>query len=190
MKKNNVLFISLFFVLYALCTKDRMAKKLTGQHHHVNLLTSQHSWYYYFGHLNQFLHLLQPENIEVESVGEEEEVEQDLLEWGEAGKIFRLLEGADEMDEHKKVVDRIRVFQEGITKHMEGLKLQDEGLANVQDAVAKHLLRTLGPLLDAAMVSSMGSKPHLTASISKNVKCKCPYSYLYPIHFYQYCIHS
>ena len=33
---------------------------------------------------------------------------------------------------------------------MEGLKLQDEGLAMVQEAVAKHPLRALGPLLDAA----------------------------------------
>ena len=52
-----------------------------------------------FGYLNQFLHLLQPEEIEVESDGEEdEEVHQDLFEWGKAGKIFGLLEGMDEMD--------------------------------------------------------------------------------------------
>ena len=51
------------------------------------------------------MYLLQPDNIEVESIDdEEEEVEQDLLEWGE---IFGLLEGMDEMDveEHGKVVD-------------------------------------------------------------------------------------
>ena len=75
---------------------------------------------------------------------------------GEAGKIFGLLEGTDEMneEEHRKVVNGIKVFREGITKQMEGLRLQDEGLAIVQEAVAKHPLRTLGPLLDTAMVGS------------------------------------
>ena len=49
----------------------------------------------------------------------EEQVDQDLFEWREAGKIFWLLEGTDEMDEEecRKVVDRIRVFREGIAKH-------------------------------------------------------------------------
>ena len=68
----------------------------------------------------------------------------------------------------------LKAFREGITKQMEGLNLQDEGLAIVQDAVAKHPLRAFGPLLDAAMVSSSGSKLHPTASICKHVKCKCP----------------
>ena len=58
---------------------------------------------------------------------------QDLLEWGEAGKIFGLLEGTDEMDEKcRKVVEGIKVFREGITKQIEGLKLQDESLAWMQ----------------------------------------------------------
>ena len=72
-------------------------------------------------------------------------MEQDLLEWGQAGKIFGLLEGTDEMDEEecRKMVDGIRAFREGITKQMEGLKLQDEGMAIVQDAVAKHPLWAL-----------------------------------------------
>ena len=96
-----------------------------------------------------------------------------MLELGEAGKIKGLLEGIDE-EECRKVVDGIRVFREGITKQMEGLKLQDEGLAIVQDAVAEHPLTALGPLLDAAITSSRGSKPHPTASISKHEKCKCP----------------
>ena len=79
-----------------------------------------------------------------------------------------------------------RVFREGITKQMEGLKLQDDYLAIVQDAVVKHPLRTLGPLLDAAMVDSRGFQPHPTASIGKHVKCKCPPNpHPYPIHFYQ-----
>ena len=57
---------------------------------------------------------------------------------------------------------------------MGGLKLQDEGLAMVQDVVAKHPLRALGPLLDAAMVGLRGSKFHPTASIGKHLKHKCP----------------
>ena len=47
------------------------------------------------------LHCLQPKDIEVESSGDEEEVDQELLEWGEAGKIFGLLAGTDEMDEEE-----------------------------------------------------------------------------------------
>ena len=124
-----------------------------------------------------FLHLLQSEDIEDESHGEEdEEVDPDLLEWGEAGKIFGLLEGKDEIDEEecRKVVNGIKVFREGITKQMEGLKLKDEGLAIVREAVAKHPLRALGPLLDAAMMGSRGGQPHPTASIGKHVKQKCP----------------
>ena len=103
-------------------------------------------------------------------------MDQDLLEWGEAGKIFGLLEGMDEMEEEEcsKVVDGIKVFREDITKQKEGLMLQDEGLAIVQDAVARHPLRALGPLLDAAVVGSRGGKPHPTASIGKHVKHKCP----------------
>ena len=57
---------------------------------------------------------------------------------------------------------------------MEVLRLQDECLAIVQETVAKHPLRALGPLVDAAMVGSRGSKPYPTASIGKHVKCKCP----------------
>ena len=110
------------------------------------------------------MHLLQTEDIEVEINSEEDEVDPDLLEWGEAGKIFGLLEGMDEMDEEecRKVVNGVNIFREGITKQMEGLKLQDEGLAIVQEAVAKHPLRALGPLLDAAMVGSRGSKTYPT----------------------------
>ena len=95
---------------------------------------------------------------------------------GEAAKIFGLVEGTDEMDEeeHRKVVDGIRVFREGIAKQMEGFKLQNEGMAIVQDTVAKHPLWALDPLLDAAMVGTRGSKPHPTASIGKHVKHKCP----------------
>ena len=96
------------------------------------------------------MHLLQPEDIEVESDGEEdEEVDPDLLEWGEAGKLFGLLEGMDEMDEkeHRKVVNSIKVFREGIAKQMEGLRLQHEGLAIVQEAVVKHPLSAFGPLV-------------------------------------------
>ena len=116
-------------------------------------------------------------------------MDMDLLEWEEAGKIFGLLEGMDE-EEHRKVVNGIKVFREGIAKQTEGLRLQDEALAIVQEAVAKHPLRALGPLLDAAMVGSRHSRPHSTASIDKHVKHKCPalspnpYSYPWPIHFY------
>ena len=90
---------------------------------------------------------------------------------GEADKIFGLLEGTDEIDEeeHWKVVDRIRLFREGIAKQIEGLKLQDEGLALVQEAVAKHPLRVLGPLLDAAMVGSRGVNTHHAASPGQHV---------------------
>ena len=56
-----------------------------------------------------------------------------------------------------------KVSREGIAKQMGGLKLQDEGLAMVQDVVAKHPLRALGPLLDAAMVGLRGSKFHPTS---------------------------
>ena len=48
------------------------------------------------------LHCLQPGDIEVDSSGDEEEVDQELLEWGEAGKIFGLLAGTDEMDEEEQ----------------------------------------------------------------------------------------
>ena len=47
------------------------------------------------------LHRLQPEDIEVDSRWDEEEVDQELLKWGEAGKIFGLLAGTDEMDEEE-----------------------------------------------------------------------------------------
>ena len=101
-----------------------------------------------------YLHCLQPEDIEVDSSQDEEEVDQELLEWGEAGKIFGLLAGTDEIDEEEqwKTVEGIRLFRQGIAKQIKGLKMQDEGLAIVQEAVAKHPLRALGPLLDAAMV--------------------------------------
>ena len=90
----------------------------------------------------------------MDSSRDEEEVDQELLEWGEAGKIFGLLAGTDEMDEEeqRKTVEGIRLFRQGIVKQIEGLRMQDEGLAIVQEAVAKHPLRALGPLLDAAMV--------------------------------------
>ena len=119
-------------------------------------------------------HCLQPEDIEINSSGDEEEVDQDLLEWGEAGKIFGLLEATDEIDEeeHQKVVDRIKLFREGIAKQIRGLKLQDKGLAIVQEAVAKHPLRALGPLLDAAMVELRGSKTHPVASTGQHVMGK------------------
>ena len=60
------------------------------------------------------------------------------------------------MDEEEqwKTVEGIRLFRQGIVKQIEGLRMQDEGLAIVQEAVAKHPLRALGPLLDAAMVGS------------------------------------
>ena len=120
------------------------------------------------------LHRLQPEGIEIDSSGDEEEVDQDLLEWGEVGKILGLLEGTDAIDEqeHWKVVDGIKLFREGIGKQIEGLKLQDEGLAIVQEAVAKHPLRALGPLLDAAMVGLRGSKTHPIASTGQHVMGK------------------
>ena len=38
------------------------------------------------------------------------------------------------------MIDGIKVFREGIAKQMEGLRLQDESLAIVQEAVAKHHL--------------------------------------------------
>ena len=78
------------------------------------------------------MHHLQPEGIEINSSGDEEEVDQDLLEWGEAGKIFGLLEGTDEIDEQecRRVVEGIKLLREGIAKQIEGLKLQ-EGLAIV-----------------------------------------------------------
>ena len=90
------------------------------------------------------------------------------------GKVFGLPEGTDEMDEeeHRKVIDGLKLFR--YCKQMEELKLQDEGLAIVQDAVAKHLLSTVSPLLDVAMMGLRGSKPHPTASIGKHVKHKCP----------------
>ena len=113
-------------------------------------------------------------DIEINSSRDEEEVDQDLLEWGEAGKIFGLLEGTDEIDEEEcwKVVDGIKLFREGIAKQIEGLKLQDEGLALVQEAIAKHPLRALGPLLDAAMVGSRGGKTHPAASTGQHVMGK------------------
>ena len=96
------------------------------------------------------------------------------LSGGGAGKIFELPEETDEIDEeeHRKVVDGYsgRVLQ----KQIEGLKLQDEGLAIVQEAVAKHPLRALDPLLDAAMVGLRGSKTHSATSSGKHVKGKCP----------------
>ena len=143
-----------------------------------------------FGYINQFLHLLQLRILKLRVMVKR------MKKWiwiclsgGEAGKIFGLLEGIDEMDEEecRKVVNGIKLFREGITKQMEGLRLQDEGLAIVQEAVVKHPLKALGPLLDAAMVGSRGSEPHPTASIGKHVKCKCatpcpshlpPFSYL------------
>ena len=134
-----------------------------------------------------FLHLLQSEDIEVESDGEQDkEVDPELLEWEEAGKIFGLLEGTGEMDEEecRKVVNGIKVFREGITKQMEGFSLQDEGLAIVQEAVANHPLRAFGPLLDAAMVGSRCSQPHPTASIGKHVKHKCCSPTHLPPHSY------
>ena len=117
------------------------------------------------------LHHLQPEDIEVNSRGDEEEVDQDLLEWGEAGKIFGLLAGTDEIDEEEcwKTVDGIRLFRQGIAKQIEGLKMQDEGLAIVQEAVAKHPLRAFGPLLDATMVGSRGVTTIAAASPGKHV---------------------
>ena len=117
------------------------------------------------------MHHLQPEDIEINSSGDEVEVDQDLLEWGEAGKIFGLLEGTDKIDEeeHWKVVDGIRLFREGIAKQIEGLKLQDKDLALVQEAVAKHPLRALGPLLDAAMVGLRGVNTHPAASPGQHV---------------------
>ena len=130
------------------------------------------------------MHHLQPENIEIDSSGDEEEVDQDLLEWGEAGKIFGLLEGTDEIDEeeHWKVVDGIKLFREGIAKQVKGLKLQDKGLAIVQEAVAKHPLRALGPLLDAAMVGSRCGKTHPAASFGQHVMGKVlPPSQVTPI---------
>ena len=59
-------------------------------------------------------------------------------------------------------------------KQIEGLKLQNEGLVIVQEVVVKHPLRALGPLLDAAMVVSRGSKTHPAASTGKHVMGKCP----------------
>ena len=117
------------------------------------------------------LHCLQPEDIEVDSSRDEAEVDQELLEWGEAGKIFGLLEGTDEIDEEEcwKTVDGIRLLREGIAKQIEGLKLQDEGLALVQEAVAKHPLRALGPLLDAAMVGLKGVTTIAAAPPGKHV---------------------
>ena len=56
---------------------------------------------------------------------------------------------------------------------MEELRLQDEGLAIVQETVVKHPLRALGPLLDA-LVGSRDNKPYPTSSIGKHVKHKCP----------------
>ena len=122
------------------------------------------------------MHLLQPEDIEINSSGDEDEVDPDLLKWGEAGKIFGLLEGTNEIHEEecRKVVDGIKLFREGIGKQIEGLKLQDEGLAIVHETVAKHPLRALGPLMDAAMVGLRGSKTHPAASTGKHVKGKCP----------------
>ena len=120
------------------------------------------------------MHHLQPEDIEINSSGDEGEVDQGLLEWGKAGKIFGLLEGTDEIDEQEcqKVVDGIKLFRYGIAKQIEGLKLQDEGLALVQEAVAKHPLRALGPLLDAAMVGLRGGKTHPAASTGQHVMGK------------------
>ena len=120
------------------------------------------------------MHHLQPEDIEIDSNGDEEEVDQDLLEWGEAGKIFGLLEGTDEIDEqeHQKVVDGIKLFREGIAKQIKGLKQQDKGLALVQEVVAKHPLRVLGPLLDAAVVGLRGGKTHPAASTGQYVMGK------------------
>ena len=120
------------------------------------------------------LHCLQPEGIEIDSSGDEEEVDQELLEWGEAGKIFGLLEGTEGIDEQERqrVVDGIKLFREGIGKQIEGLKLQDEGLAIIQEVVAKHPLRALGPLLDAAMVGLRGSKTHPAASTGQHVMGK------------------
>ena len=62
------------------------------------------------------LHHLQPKGIEIDSSGDEEEVDQELLEWGEAGKIFGLLEGTEGIDEQEcqRVVDGIKLFREGI----------------------------------------------------------------------------
>ena len=73
------------------------------------------------------MHHLQPEDIEVDSSGDEEEVDQELLEWGEVGKIFGLLAGTDEMDEveQRKTVGGIRLFRQGIAKQIEGLRMQD-----------------------------------------------------------------
>ena len=50
----------------------------------------------------------------MDSSGDEEEVDQELLEWGEAGKIFGLLAGTDEMDEEeqRKTVEGIRLFRQ------------------------------------------------------------------------------
>ena len=109
----------------------------------------------------------------MDSSGDEEEVDQELLEWGEAGKIFGLLAGTDEMDEEEqqKTVEGIRLFRQGIVKKIEGLKMQDEGLAIVQEAVAKHPLRALGPLLDAAMVGLREVTTIAAASPGKHVMC-------------------
>ena len=90
----------------------------------------------------------------------------------------------DEIDEeeHWKVADGIRLFREGISIQIEGLKLQDKVLALVQEAVAKHPLRVLGPLLDAAMVGSRGGKTHPAASTGQHVmgKSSAPMlSYMY-----------
>ena len=87
-----------------------------------------------------------------------------------------MLEGTDEIDEeeHRKVVDGIKLFREGIAKQIEELKLQDKGLAIVEEVVAKHPLRALGPLLDAAIVGLRGRKTHPAASTGKHVKGKCP----------------
>ena len=108
-------------------------------------------------------------------------MDQELLEWGEAGKIFGLLAGTDEMDEEEqwKTVEGIRLFRQGIAKQIEGLKMQDKGLAIVQEAVAKHLLRALGPLLDAAMVglrevttiAAASPGKHVTGTSSTPIPC-------------------
>ena len=65
-----------------------------------------------------------------------------------------------------------KLFREGISKQIKGLKLQDKGLALVQEAVAKHPLRALDPLLDAAVVGSRGGKTHPVASTGQHVMGK------------------
>ena len=99
------------------------------------------------------------------------EVDEDLLQWGEAVRITGLLAGTKGLDKEavQEVVFGVDKIRERIHQQREGLKLQDEGLAVVEAAVKYNPVMALGPLLDALMADNKAT--HLSGD-GHVAKCK------------------